>query len=89
MALGFINNYVKLRTANDHQLFVCHLSSNFLSEVLVLLLKTFTCLESYEALDIKLASVVLCNLSYVLSNIFLILSLNISLINKADLLKVL
>ena len=44
-----------------------HLSCNFSCEVFVLLLKTFTCLETNESLNCHVSSILFCYLLYVFS----------------------
>ena len=56
---------------NSIELFASHLLSNFFCEVLFLLLKAFTCLETNELLDFDVSTVLFSNLSYVLSNCLL------------------
>ena len=65
---------------------LCHLLCNFLCKVLFLLFDTFTSLETNELLNSDLRTILFSNLSYILSYALLaILSLNIYLIQKADL----
>lgn len=62
-------------------LFASHLLSNLSCKVLVLLLHSFACFETNEALNCDLCAVCLSNLSNILSyGLLAILSLNINLI---------
>ena len=79
----FLISYMKLQQVVR---LLCHLLCNFLCKVLFLLFDTFTSLKTNELLNSDLRTILFSNLSYILSYALLaILSLNIYLIQKADL----